>query len=52
MKKFEYKSIEDTDILNNTEIDEIEADTCSAGCKKSCHDGNSNHRGITVTGTK
>ena len=49
MKKFEYKSIEDTDILNNTELDEVEAGTCSAGCKKSCHDGNSNRRGITVT---
>lgn len=45
MKELNLKLIEDTDVLNDAELATIEAGACSAGCKKSCQQGNSNRKG-------
>lgn len=51
MKNSKFKSIADTDILSDKQLDSVEAGACSSGCKPSCQQGNAGHKGKTVTGT-
>ncbi|WP_262281292.1 hypothetical protein [Hallella absiana] len=51
MKNSKFKSIADTDIMSDQQLDSIEAGACSSGCKPSCQQGNAGHKGKTITGT-
>lgn len=51
MKILDYQPIISTDIISDAELEQVEAGTCSAGCKKSCHDGQSNRKSVTIKGT-
>ena len=46
-----YKSIGSTEILSDTELNEIEAGACGGGCKRSCYTGKSNNGTIFMVGS-
>lgn len=39
---FLYKSISETDIMDDNQLDAIEAGACDGGCRKACLPGNQN----------
>lgn len=49
MKNSKFKSIVDTDILSDKQLDSVEAGVCSSGCKPSCHAGDAGHKGKPIT---
>lgn len=49
MKNSKFKSIADTNILSDKQLDSVEAGACNSGCKPSCQQGNSGHKGQTIT---
>ena len=49
--KMNYKSIGSTEILSDTELNEIEASGCDSGCKRSCKTGESNNSTIFMIGS-
>lgn len=49
--KMNYKSIGSTEILSDTELNEIEATGCDSGCKRSCKTGESNNSTIIMIGS-
>lgn len=44
MRKFNYKTISETDFLNSEQMNSIELGVCSAGCKQGCSSGNHDGR--------